>query len=164
MINIAPGKEKDMSAARTRVIENFIEKCLTSFNARKLFMPVTEPESGDRIVEWRFFINHFFFIERGREKSSADARDYLALMRREGNAEIELGRGESGENGTWNFPPGSLNAGVSLSTSIERTDAAAISRMISYLFTSGYIVADTEDWEIQPDENSTEAEELTVIG
>jgi len=155
-------KEKKFSPAETIAVKNFINKAITAFNQQKPFPPATK--AADSVIEWRLFLNHFFFIERGRETKAGASAGYIAVLQRTKDADTELWRAEALGDGRWSFlsAPDEIR-GQKVLSSIEGTDEAAIAIMISYLFHNNYIVADVDDDDVD-DSDDLDASELEIIG
>ena len=155
---IKPGKPTDpnpINKSRQRAVEKFISKKLLSFAGRDPSAPpiIDVIDGKNRTAHWRWFINHFFFIERGRIEKEPD---YMALINKRGTEEIELVFANinlpetclvlSSDTKTW---------GENWFEDVERTEEAVISSMLEFLFDGGYIIADvgnTEDLEFDPPE------------
>lgn len=131
------GKKNIPNQVGTKVVQEFIEKFLKSFAAKKPFSPATK--IGDRVIQWQMPVKGFFFIERGKEITPENAPEYIAVLKREMNADIELLRCESSQDETkWIFTAEKKD-GKPQAAAIECTDEAAIGIMIGYLFGNGYI-------------------------
>lgn len=160
MIKVTTGNKPADHAARRQVIEKFIEKSLTRFAERKSAAPVIERVEGEtRTILWRWFINHFFFVERGR---IGDSPEYMSLVRRQGAdaPEEELVITNINLPDKWRVLSANTKTwGQHLFADVERNEPAVIRAMIGFLFDQGYIVADVENGdEDGADEEAFEAE------
>jgi hypothetical protein len=144
MTSIEPTKKKPLSRARRQAIENFIEKSLISFAGRKPRPPIVEQIEGkERTTGWRWFINHFFFVERGSFNGSPE---YMSLVSKRGGTEKGLVFANINLPDKWRIlSADSPTWGEHLTDDVECSEEAVIRSMIGFLFDRNYIVATSED-------------------
>ena len=145
--------------AKRETIEKFIEKTLRRFARRELQRELSSVESFQKKVDWQFYINHFFFVERGdclcgtcrHNKVSG----YLALFQATGDRRRELAQVQIKPTATWCVTDHIADSNCSISSAaagwqaeIPPDERAVIGNMIEFLFERGFITvvpAETDD-------------------
>lgn len=162
MINQKTTKEQKSNPAEEKVIQEFTEKTLKSFADRRASsQPSVEKVDGkDCEIQWRFFINHFFFIERGKWLHDESFPEYMSLVKRRNDKDDELITVNINFPDKWTvLSVDTKTWGENWNEEVDSSEEAVICSMIAYLFDQGYIVADIEN-----DEEDLEAAEFEEIG
>ncbi|HLM60265.1 MAG TPA: hypothetical protein VK308_05660, partial [Pyrinomonadaceae bacterium] len=132
------------SAARGQAVGKFIEKSLEAFAGRKTYTPIVEKVDGkDRTIAWRWFINHFFFIERGSWAAEDLHPEYMALVKRQNGEDTELVTANINFTDSWRILSVDTKTwGENLTADVECSEEAVIRAMIKFLFDREYMIAD----------------------